>query len=74
MKIQPVGRDILDDVVNSGDLDAGIRDVMIVTGGQYAGEFLRLVRDGREFGLHAVEESPLCGHISPPHNPENKDC
>ncbi|MEK7476889.1 MAG: sugar phosphate nucleotidyltransferase [Candidatus Coatesbacteria bacterium] len=36
-------------------VNAGIRDVMIVTGGQYAGEFLRLVRDGREFGLRAVE-------------------
>jgi hypothetical protein len=28
VKIQPVGRDVLDDVVNSGDLDAGIRDAM----------------------------------------------
>ena len=36
-------------------VNAGIRDIMIVTGGAYAGEFLRLVRDGREFGLHGVE-------------------
>jgi hypothetical protein len=28
VKIQPVGRDILDELVASGDLDAGIRDVM----------------------------------------------
>ncbi len=28
VKMQPVGRDVLDEVVNSGDLDAGIRDAM----------------------------------------------
>lgn len=30
---------------------AGIRDIMIVTGGNHAGDFLRLLRNGREFGL-----------------------
>jgi glucose-1-phosphate thymidylyltransferase len=30
---------------------AGITDIMIVTGGQHAGEFLRLLGDGKEFGL-----------------------
>ena len=30
---------------------AGIRDIMIVTGGHHAGEFLRLLGDGRQFGL-----------------------
>ena len=28
VKIQPVGRDILDDLVASGDLDAGVRDAI----------------------------------------------
>lgn len=32
-------------------VDAGIEDIMIVTGGQHAGEFLRLLGNGREFGL-----------------------
>ncbi|MGY8779414.1 MAG: sugar phosphate nucleotidyltransferase [Longimicrobiales bacterium] len=31
--------------------DAGIDDVLIVTGGGSAGDFLRLLRNGREFGL-----------------------
>jgi len=30
---------------------AGIRDILIVTGGNHAGEFLRLLGDGRQFGL-----------------------
>lgn len=30
---------------------AGITDIMIVTGGNHAGDFLRLLRNGREFGL-----------------------
>lgn len=30
---------------------AGITEIMIVTGGQHAGEFLRLLGDGKEFGL-----------------------
>jgi glucose-1-phosphate thymidylyltransferase len=32
-------------------VDAGIRDIMIVTGGTSAGEFLRLIGSGKEFGL-----------------------
>ena len=31
--------------------EAGIRDILIVTGGQHAGEFLRLLGDGQAFGL-----------------------
>jgi glucose-1-phosphate thymidylyltransferase len=34
--------------------DAGIRDIMIVTGGNNAGDFLRLLGNGREFGLHDI--------------------
>jgi glucose-1-phosphate thymidylyltransferase len=30
---------------------AGIRDIMIVTGGNHAGDFLRLLGNGKEFGL-----------------------
>ena len=32
-------------------VNAGIRDIMIVTGGASAGEFLRLLGNGKEFGL-----------------------
>jgi len=32
-------------------LNAGIDDVLLVTGGQYAGDFLQLLGDGREMGL-----------------------
>jgi len=32
-------------------VDAGIEDIMIVTGGRNAGEFLRLLGNGSEFGL-----------------------
>ena len=34
--------------------DAGIEDIMIVTGGTSAGDFLRLLGNGREFGLHDI--------------------
>ena len=30
---------------------AGVRDILVVTGGNHAGEFLRLLGDGRQFGL-----------------------
>jgi glucose-1-phosphate thymidylyltransferase len=33
---------------------AGIRDIMIVTGGNNAGDFLRLLGNGRDFGLHDI--------------------
>jgi glucose-1-phosphate thymidylyltransferase len=32
-------------------VEAGIEDIMIVTGGRHAGEFLRLLGNGKEFGL-----------------------
>jgi len=32
-------------------VDAGIRDILIVTGGNSAGDFLRLLRNGKDFGL-----------------------
>ena len=32
-------------------ITAGIRDIMVVTGGNHAGDFLRLLKNGREFGL-----------------------
>jgi len=32
-------------------INAGITDIMIVTGGSYAGDFLRLLGNGKEFGL-----------------------
>lgn len=35
-------------------VEAGIKDILIVTGGQHAGEFLRLLGDGRQFGLQRI--------------------
>jgi glucose-1-phosphate thymidylyltransferase len=32
-------------------VDAGVRDILIVTGGKNAGDFLRLLANGKEFGL-----------------------
>ena len=32
-------------------VNAGIRDIMVVTGGNWAGDFLKLLKDGRDFGL-----------------------
>lgn len=41
---------------------AGVRDLMIVTGGTHAGEFLRLLGNGEEYGidrlLYAYQERP----------------
>jgi glucose-1-phosphate thymidylyltransferase len=34
--------------------DAGIRDILIVTGGNHAGEFLRLLGNGKEYGLNEI--------------------
>jgi glucose-1-phosphate thymidylyltransferase len=35
-------------------IKAGITDIMIVTGGSHAGDFLRLLGNGREFGLKHI--------------------
>ncbi len=35
-------------------INAGIRDILLVTGGQHAGDFLRLLGNGKEFGLTAL--------------------
>jgi glucose-1-phosphate thymidylyltransferase len=35
-------------------VDAGIRDILIVTGGKNAGDFLRLLGNGRQFGLNHI--------------------
>jgi glucose-1-phosphate thymidylyltransferase len=35
-------------------VDAGIRDILIVTGGNNAGDFLRLLGNGEEFGLNHI--------------------
>jgi glucose-1-phosphate thymidylyltransferase len=35
-------------------VDAGIKDILIVTGGNHAGEFLRLLGNGSEFGLKHI--------------------
>lgn len=35
-------------------VEAGIRDIILVTGGNYAGDFLRLLGNGKEFGLSHI--------------------
>lgn len=35
-------------------VDAGIRDIIIVTGGQNSGDFLRLLSNGKDFDLHRI--------------------
>ncbi len=35
-------------------VEAGMRDILIVTGGQNAGDFLRLLQNGKEFGLQQL--------------------
>jgi glucose-1-phosphate thymidylyltransferase len=35
-------------------VETGIKDIMIVTGGNNAGDFLRLIGNGQEFGLHHI--------------------
>src|SRR2546429_9547921 len=35
-------------------VEAGIQDILIVTGGNSAGEFLRLLRNGKYFGLQQL--------------------
>lgn len=35
-------------------VQAGVREVMLVTGGNSAGDFLRLLENGREFGLRRI--------------------
>lgn len=34
---------------------AGIREILLVTGGEYAGDFLRLLGNGRDFGLDHLD-------------------
>ncbi|MGH9721303.1 MAG: sugar phosphate nucleotidyltransferase [Bryobacteraceae bacterium] len=36
-------------------VDAGIRDILVVTGGKNAGDFLRLLSNGKEFGLTHID-------------------
>jgi glucose-1-phosphate thymidylyltransferase len=36
-------------------LNAGIRDVLVVTGGEHAGDFLKLLRNGTHLGLRHLE-------------------
>jgi glucose-1-phosphate thymidylyltransferase len=35
-------------------VDAGIRDILIVTGGNHAGDFLQLLGNGKDFGLSMI--------------------
>jgi len=35
-------------------INAGIRDILIVTGGNHAGDFLKLLGNGKEFGLQHI--------------------
>ena len=35
-------------------VDAGIREIIVVTGGHNSGDFLRLLANGKDFGLHRI--------------------
>src|SRR5512147_2661363 len=35
-------------------VDAGIQDILVVTGGRNSGDFLRLLANGKEFGLKHI--------------------
>ena len=35
-------------------VNAGIKDIMVVTGGQHAGDFIRVLRNGEAFGLNKL--------------------
>ncbi len=35
-------------------IEAGIEEIMLVTGGNFAGDFLQLLGNGKEFGLHEI--------------------
>lgn len=43
-------------------INAGIEDIMVVTGGNDAGDFLRLLGNGREFGLKDISYTYQEGH------------
>src|SRR5579872_216192 len=36
-------------------VDSGIREILLVTGGRNSGDFLRLLANGREFGLKHID-------------------
>src|SRR6202522_255750 len=36
-------------------VDAGIEDIMVVTGGKNSGDFLRLLANGKQFGLKHID-------------------
>ena len=36
-------------------INAGINDIMIVTGGEHAGDFLKLLKNGKQLGVHHLE-------------------
>ena len=41
-------------------VDAGIKEILVVTGGRNSGDFLRLLANGKEFGLkHLDYTSPI---------------
>jgi len=45
-------------------VNAGIRDILVVTGGQDAGEFLRLLGNGKDFGLQHINYTYQQGEVA----------
>ena len=43
-------------------VDAGIDDIMIVTGGEHAGDFLKLLKNGKQLGVKHLEYAYQEGH------------
>ena len=36
-------------------VNAGVEDILVVTGGPHAGDFIRVLKDGKEFGVNHIE-------------------
>jgi NDP-sugar pyrophosphorylase family protein len=53
-------------------VDAGITDLMIVTGGRNSGDFLRLLANGKEFGLKHINYTYQEGEGGSPRRQHNR--
>ena len=47
-------------------VNAGITEIMLVTGGTHAGEFLRLLGNGHEFGIDRLSYGYQDGPVASP--------
>jgi len=47
-------------------VDAGIQEILIVTGGRNSGDFLRLLANGKQFGLKHINYTYQEGEAASP--------